>query len=165
MRTQVGSHHLQPYSPRALHAGEGLLPTSVCRSDPQGRMPDATMEQAPVMVRSIAASCLGRLIFAGPFVSSSTKGRYICSLLAKSCEKTSCGSLIETLGRLPPSSPATSDYRPMIKGAATEAMLPSVSNQLEGPTFAPAGTVTHWLDFRSTAGSCFGRFICLLRSW
>jgi hypothetical protein len=34
-----------------------------------------------------------------------------------------------------------------------------LSKRPDAPTLAPAGTEAHLLDLRSTAGSCFGRFI------
>ena len=49
-----------------------------------------------------------------------------------------------------------------MSGSAVLAMLPSVSQKPLGPTWAPAGNEAHLAELRSTAGSCFGRFIGLL---
>jgi hypothetical protein len=37
-----------------------------------------------------------------------------------------------------------------------------VSQKPDAPTLPPAGTDEHFVDFRSTAGSCFGRFMIML---
>jgi hypothetical protein len=42
------------------------------------------------------------------------------------------------------------------------AIPPRTSQKPEGPTLAPTGTEAHLVELRSTAGSCFGRFIGLL---
>jgi hypothetical protein len=43
----------------------------------------------------------------------------------------------------------------MIPGAAWSTSF----HQADGPTFAPTGTEAHLVELRSTAGSCFGRFM------
>ena len=65
---------------------------------------------------------------------------------------------------LEPANP-TRNYRKLsASGAATLATPPSTSQKLEGPTLAPTGTEAYFIELRSTAGNCFGRFMVHLLS-